>query len=226
MEEIESDTGTDSEQTLRKSVRRKLIISVIMLFAYPLLPIVLLLLPHSVPLSAVIFIVMGFLVIGLFGATACLYYWVGRSTLIRGIDILCRIAPPKPFIKGKIAILNKDPVYGIAKWWSNALFFIAFKESERFFERNVKLPRMIGRWEYTHPIGDIRVAKREDEFRIPVDEDTFYRGRGILYAVLLEERFIVPFRKSYTAEQLNHIVSSLEQEIYKSSSQLSDYDFE
>jgi hypothetical protein len=79
----------------------------------------------------------------------------------------------------------------------------------------VKVPRLIWTWEYSNPIGDIKVARREGDYSIPVAEGTYYTGRGILYSLLLEERVIVRIQKNFTAKQLNQIVDALEQEIDK-----------
>lgn len=148
--------------------------------------------------------------------------------LFRSMDILRQIAPPEPFIEGKSAVLNKDPVYGIAQWGSNALFFVSFLQSERTFDRKVTVPKVIWKWEYSYPIGNIKVARREDNFTIPVDKGTYYTGRGILYALLLEERRVVTLPKKFTDEQLNQIVAHLAREVvsYGSSRQAVDDDFE
>ncbi|MFX1482747.1 MAG: hypothetical protein ACFFCP_06100 [Promethearchaeota archaeon] len=198
-----------------------MVIGLIMFLALPILPIVLFFLQYSISAPELIPFLMAFIVIGAFGGVICMYYLVGHSTLFRGIDILRRMAPPEPFIEGKLAVLNKDPVYVIARWGLNTLFFVAFYESERSFDKKVKLPRVIRIWEYNRQLGDVRVARKEDEFSIPVDRDTFYRGRGILYALMLEERFIVTFRKRYTVDELNQVADRLAQEVssYGSDSQ-------
>jgi hypothetical protein len=124
--------------------------------------------------------------------------------------------------------LNKDPVYAIIQWGSNAIFFVAFFQSDRTLGKKVKLPRVIWKWEYTHPIGEIKVARRENAFTIPVDKGIYYTGRGVLYSLLLERTVIVTIPKTFTAEQLNRIVDSLVREVstYGSSSQLDNDDFE
>ena len=213
VEEFQNNSESDAKEEVRASIRRKLIIGALMCAALPLLPILTFLLQYSLPESAMIILFIGLCVIGIAGFLIVTYYKIGSSMLFRGIDVLNQIAPPEPFVEGKLAVLNKDPVYIIIQWGSNALLFVAFFQSERSFDKKAKLPRNIWRWEYKHPVGDIRVARREDEFTIPVDKDTYYTGRGVLYSLLLEETKIVTVRRSYTSEQLNRIVDALAQEV-------------
>jgi hypothetical protein len=228
VEEFHSDLESDSEETLRGTIKRKMAIGVIMSVALLLLPIVLFLVQNSLPTIALTLLLIAFSMIGLLGTLICLYYGMGSSMLFRGEDILRKIAPPEPFIEGKLAVLNKNPVYIIIPWGSNALLFVAFFQSERTFDQKVKLPRVIWTWEYTNPIGDIKVARRENTFTIPVDKGIYYTGEGVLYSLLLEKTGIIAVPKTFTAEQLNRIVDSLAQEIvtYGSSRQLDNDDFE
>ena len=152
-------------------------------------------------------------VIGVLGVLFIVYYRTGGNLLFHGMDVLCLISPPEPFVEGKVAVLNRDPVYAIAQWGSNALFFVGFYQSERTFDRKVKVPRVMYRWEYSHPIGEIKVARREGDFIIPVERGAYYKGKGVLYSLLLEKKLIVTIRKDFTAEQLNLIVESLAQEL-------------
>ena len=205
-----------------------MVIGAVMLTALPLLPVTLFLVQYSLPLSFIplLFGLFGF--IGILGMIILGYYGMGSSMLFRSMAILRQIAPPEPFIEGKFAVLNKDPVYGIAQWGSNALFFVAFCQSESTFDQKVKVPKVIWKWEYSHPIGEIKVARREDNFTIPVDKGTYYTGRGILYALLLEQTKVITYQKKFTDEQLNQIVAHLAREVvsYGSSRQAVDDDFE
>ncbi|NHI90014.1 MAG: hypothetical protein EAX87_10865 [Candidatus Thorarchaeota archaeon] len=228
MEDFQSNSESDAKEEVRASIRGKLIIGILMCVALPLLPISTFFLQYSLPVSAITTLFIALSGIGIVGFVIVTYYKIGSSMLFRGMDVLNQIAPPEPFVEGKLAVLNKDPVYIIIQWGSNALLFVAFFQSERSFDKKVQLPRAIWRWEYTHPVGDIKVARREDEFTIPVDKDTYYTGRGVLYFLLLEETKIVTVSKKYTPEQLNRIVNALAQEIatYGSGDQSFDTDFE
>jgi hypothetical protein len=228
VEGLQSNSESDAKEEVRASIRRKLTIGVLMCAALPFLPISVFFLQYSLPESAITVLFFTFCGIGLGGIVIAGYYGMGSSMLFRGIDVLNQIAPPEPFVEGKLAVLNKDPVYIIIQWGSNALLFVAFFESERTFNKKTELPKVIWKWEYSHPIEDIKVARREDRFTIPIDRDTYYTGRGVLYSLLLEETKIVTVRKSYTSEQLNQIVHTLAKEVaaYGSSSQSFDTDFE
>jgi hypothetical protein len=229
MEEYHSDMESDSEKEFRRAIKRKMGIGALMCGAGPLFLIIMIFLAQfTLPASTVTILFITLVAIGFLGMVIVLYYGMGSSMLFRGMDILRRISPPEPFIAGKFVVLNRDPVYGIAQWGSNALFFVAFYQSERTFEQKVSVPRVIWKWEYSHPVGEIKVARREGDFTIPVDRDTYYKGRGILYSLLLEETIIVSIRKNYTVEQLNLIVDKIAQEVmnFGSGSQLFDDDFQ
>jgi hypothetical protein len=211
--EYQSDLKSDNEENLRRSIRKRMGIGALLCVVAPLLPFTLLFLDYTMPGDSGLYFLFAVVAAGFLGASIILYYGMGSSMLFRGLDILRQLSPPEPFIEGKFVVLNKDPVYGIAQWGSNTLFFIAFLQSERTFDQKVKVPRLLWTWQYSHPIGDIKVARREGEYTIPVEEGTYYTGRGILYSLLLEERVIVRIQKNFKAEQLNQIVDSLAQEI-------------
>ncbi|MGY5863614.1 MAG: hypothetical protein RTV41_03360 [Candidatus Thorarchaeota archaeon] len=228
VEEFHSDSEIGTEQALRGLVRKMMIIGIVMFTLLPLGLVLIFLLQNSLPPDIITILFILICPIGILGVLVFVYYKGGSSMLFSGMDILRQITPPEPFFEGKFAVLNKDPVYAIAQWGSGTLLFVAFVQAERTFDQKAKLPRAIWRWEYTHPIGDIKVARREDSFTIPVGRDTYYTGRGILYSLVFAETTIVTLHKSYTAEQLNQIVNSLAQEVvtYESRSQSVDDDFE
>jgi hypothetical protein len=227
MEEFHSDQESDTEQEFRRSIKKRMKIGLVLALILPLAPVVIYILQTSVPSAMILFILVSFFIIGLTGVIMVVYYGSGSSLLFYGIDILRKLAPPEPFIQGKFGVLNKDPVYGVAQWGSNGLFFIAFSQSERTFEQKFKVPRLIWKWDYNHPVGDLKVARKKGTYTIPIDRDTFYTGEGVLYALLLEGTGPVRIRKTFTAEQLQQIVDNLAAEIggFESSTQSSTDDF-
>ena len=227
MEELHGNQESDTEQEFRRSIKRKAKIGIAMMLFILLAPITIYFLQYSVPSEMILLILVSFFSIGIIGTILTVYYGSGSSLLFYGIDILRKLAPPEPFIQGKFGVLNKDPVYGIAQWGSNGLFFIAFSHSERTFERKVKVPRLIWKWDYNHSVGDLKVARKKDTFTIPIDRDTFYTGEGVLYALLLEGTGPLRIRKTFTAKQLQQIVDDLAVEIggFESSTQSGIDDF-
>ncbi|MFX1482748.1 MAG: hypothetical protein ACFFCP_06105 [Promethearchaeota archaeon] len=228
MEDIRADLSSVSEDELRASTKRKMKFGGLLCVVAPLLPIVIFLIQYRFPGDSGLLFILTLVVIGFLGAAIIIYYGMGSSLFFRGMKILRQISPPEPIIEGKFAVLNKDPVYAIAQWGSNVLFFVAFYESERTFDKKVNIPKMIWIWEYSHPIGDIKIARREDVYTIPVGEGVYYSGRGILYALLVEKGTLLKVRipLSFTAEQLNQIVDALTKDAstYGSSSQFLDDD--
>jgi len=213
VDEFHSDLKPYSEEELRGFVKRRMRIGGAMCVVVPLLLFTMLLTRFALPGSIMMIVPIALFAIGFLGMAIVAYYGAGSSMLFRGMNVLRQMSPPEPFIEGKIAVLNKDPVYAIAQWGSNVVFLVGFYESERSFDRSVVLPRVIWKWEYNHLIEDVKVARREGDFAFPVDGDTYYRGRGILYSLLLEQTTIVTIQKSYTDEQLNQIADRLTQEV-------------
>jgi hypothetical protein len=228
VEEFHNDLKPDSEEELRGFTKERMRLGGILCFVAPLLIFMIILTGFRLPGDTMLIVFIALIAIGTLGTLIVVYYGMGSSMLFRGMNMLHQISPPEPFIEGKFAVLTKDPVYAIAQWGSNVLFFVAFYQSERTFDQKVRVPKVIWKWEYSHSIGEIKVARREGEYIIPVDRDTYYKGRGILYSLLLEEKVIVNIRKNYTAEQLNQIVDSLAKEVAAdgSSSRIFDDDFE
>jgi len=222
LKEFQNNTQSDSEQVFRKSVKRKVVWSGVLCLISILLLVVLFFLPESTPeVVGFAIVIVIFPITFVLGMLGLVYYAKGSSMFFRGMDILRQITPPEMFIEGKFAILNKDPVYAIVQWWSNTLFFLAFFQSERSFDTKVKIPKVIWKWDYSHQIGEIKVARKEGEFTIPVDQNTFYTGKGIVYSVF------VTLQKKYTTEQLNKIIDSFAREIKSNGSgrTLVDEDF-
>jgi len=213
MEEFHSNPESETELDFRRLIKRRIKIGIAMVLFFPLAPITIYFLQYSLPSDMVLFILISFCSIGMIGMILAIYYGSGSSLLFYGIDILRKLAPPEPFIQGKFGVLDKDPVYGIAQWGSNALFFVAFFQSERSFTQKVKVPRLIWTWAYNHSVGELKVARKRDIFTIPIDRDTFYTGDGLLYAVLVEGTGPVRIRKTFTAEQLQQIVDDLAREV-------------
>ncbi|MHA2360009.1 MAG: hypothetical protein ACXAB5_07030, partial [Candidatus Thorarchaeota archaeon] len=123
MEEFHNNLKSGSEEAFRRTIRRRMGIGAIMCVALPFLPIAIFLVQFTIPESTMTILFITLVVIGLLGAFIVLYYGLGSSKLFHGIDVLRQIAPPEPFIEGKLAVLNKDPVYGVSQWGSNALLF-------------------------------------------------------------------------------------------------------
>ena len=228
MEEFHSTSESDTEQDFRRSIKRKVMIGAVMVFFLPLAPMMVFFLQYSLSSDMILLLLISFFSIGMIGIILAIYYGSGSSLLFYGIDILRKLAPPEPFIQGKLGVLNKDPVYGVAQWGSNALFFIAFYQSERTFSHKAEFPRLIWKWEYNHPVGELKVARKRDTYTIPIDRDTYYTGEGVLYALLLEGSGPMRIRKTFTADQLQQIVDDLAGEIgrYDPSIQSDIEDFE
>jgi hypothetical protein len=114
-----------------------------MLFTLLLTPLMMFILQYSLPSNILLALFILWFSIGFIGMIIFVYYGTGSSMLIRGMDILNQMAPPEPSIDGKLAVLNKDPVYAIMQWGWNALLFAAFYQSETTTDQKAKIPRVI-----------------------------------------------------------------------------------
>jgi hypothetical protein len=200
MEDFQDDLESETKRTVRESIRGKMIIGAAMLFLLLLTPLTLYILQYSLPPSIILALLILMFSIGFVGMIIFVYYGSGSSMLFRGMDILSQIAPPVPFIEGKLAVLNKDPVYAIIQWGPNALLFVAFFQAERTTDQKAKLPKMIWKWEYTYPIGDLKVARRETTFTIPVERGEYRTGEGILYSLLFAQTVTPRIQRTFTNE--------------------------
>lgn len=191
-------------------------IGAVLLLMLPLLPIVVFYIQFSVSdfVISMVFIVFG--IVGSSGLIIVGYYGWGSSKVITNYELFKTMGLPAPKIVDKTVILNREPVYLIGQWGSNTIFFIAFRYAERSFESKLRLPSTIWIWEYTHEIGDLKVARREDTFTIPVDEGVYLSGEGIMYSLMTDQGAgRVRFRIDFTPEQLEIIIKHLEEDIHR-----------
>ncbi|MFW9927193.1 MAG: hypothetical protein ACFFDM_10555 [Candidatus Thorarchaeota archaeon] len=219
VEEFQDSIELDYGERLKKSLRRRIIIGAIMLVMLPLLPIVVFLIQYSVSDFVIMMVFVIFGIIGFSGVIVVGYYGMGSSVVLSNYELFKELAPPNPIIVDKTAILNRDPVYLIAQWGSNTIFFIAFRHAERSFEEKIQVPRVIWTWEYTHQIGDLKVARREGSFTIPVEEGRYISGEGILYSLMTEKGpYRIRIRIDFTPEQINQIIDRLTEDIQSDAS--------
>ncbi len=210
---IQNDLVLDPKEQLKKSVRRRIIIGAVMTAMLPLLPIVVFLIQYSVSDFVIMLIFVIFGIGGIGGLLLAAYYGVGSSMLMHSFDILKELSPPDPMIVDRVLILNRAPVYLVGQWGSNTIYLVAFHQAERSFDSKLKLPRVFWAWEYKHQIGDIKVARREGAFTIPVEDGVYLSGPGIIYSLMVERGHTVRIRLDYTAEQLNQIIDRLTNDI-------------
>jgi hypothetical protein len=147
-----------------------------------------------------------------------MYFGIGSSMLLHGYELLEKLSPPNPMIFNKTVVLNRDPVHILVQWGSNTIYFVAFHQAERTFDLKLQIPRVFWKWEYTHQIGDVKVARREGTFTIPVDDGMYLSGAGIIYSLLVERGVKIRLRLDFESEQLNQIIDHLENDIQSDTS--------
>ncbi|MGQ4913020.1 MAG: hypothetical protein ACP6KW_12705 [Candidatus Thorarchaeota archaeon] len=208
-----TNTGSVSEEEIRRSVKRKTKVGIVLAFSLALMPMAIFVIQYSLPRQTMMLIIMLLAIVGMLGVVVLLYFRVGYSLFFRGLDTLRLISPPEPFFEGKIVVVDKDPVYVVAQWGSYVLFFVAFTQSERIFERKVSLPRAIWKREYTHQIGEVKVARRVGRYAIPTGRGVYREGEGILYALLPDNTGCILGPREFTTDELIRIVDALTAEV-------------
>jgi hypothetical protein len=201
------------EQNLRKAARKKAIIGVLLLVSVIALPILVFYIQFLVSSIVITVIFVIFFVIAMTGLVMLGWYGKGASLFFLSLDQLKKLSPPDPIIVGYCAVMNKDPVYVIGTWGSNVLMFVGFYSYERAFHQKLKIPRNIWKWEYKFEINDVKVARREGTYTVPIDNDEYYTGEGILYALMLEGGVYIVTQRDFMSEQLHQIVGHLENEV-------------
>jgi hypothetical protein len=141
------------------------------------------------------------------------WYGKGASLFFLSLVQLKKLSPPDPILIGRCGVMNRDPVHVIGTWGSNVLMFVGFYSYEHVFHQKLKIPRNIWKWEYKFEINDVKVARREGTYTVPIGNDEYQTGDGILYALLLEGGANIPTQRDFSSEQLHQIVTHLEKEV-------------
>ena len=190
-----------------------------MMVALPLLPIVVYFIQYSVPPEAILPVFTIFAIVGFSGFGLVLYFGMGSSMLLHSLKQLKKLSPPEPMLVSRHVVLNRNPVYVIGQWGSNTIYFVAFHQPERIFDSKLRVPRLVWTWEYRHQIGDLKVARREGKFTVPVEEGMYLSGEGIIYSLRSDRGARIRIRIDFSAEQLSQIIDHLSDDISSSLSQ-------
>lgn len=178
----------------------------------------------SISHELMLFITVIWAILGIAGGIIAVYYGVGSNWLLHSIKQMRKLGAGEPIVVGRNAVLNLEPVYVFGMWGSNVLMFVAFYEPELYHTGSVRLPRAILRWKYKHQIYDIEVARSEGFYEIPVGDNVYLKGKGILYALLIGGGIKMRFPLDFSRNQLNMIANELENEVRHFSSHTSILD--
>ena len=218
VDEFQNNTELGPKEVLKKSVRRKIVIGVVMMVMLPLLPLVVFLIQYSVSDFVILMVFVSFGIVGFSGLILMTYFGIASSMLLHGYELLEKLSPPNPMILNRTVVLNRKPVHIVVQWGSNTIYFVAFHQAERAFDLKMRIPRFFWRWEYTHQIGEVNVARRDGTFTIPVEDGMYLSGTGIIYSLMVERGVKIRLRLDFEAEQLNQIIDHLANDIQSDSS--------
>lgn len=208
-----NDFESNAENEIREGARKKARLGFTLMLFMALSPAAAFLIQDFVPTDVVLLLFIIFLAIGFLGTVLAVYFGKGSSLFFQCLDILKQLAPPDPIIIGRSAVVDKAPVYGVVKWGSNVIMFVALYQPERTFDKKMRVPRTIWRWEYKLQIAGIRLARREGTYTIPTGDDEYHTGEGVLYSLIVSAGYKFPILRIYSSEQLNEIVSFLGSEV-------------
>lgn len=164
--------------------------------------------PDWVALAIFSLFIVGVLV----GIVVFMYYGLGSKLFFHSLDLIKKTVPDELILKGRYAVAKKGNVFLVAYWGSNTLFFISYLQSMPAERLKLKIPRVIWRWEYKTEIEGFKIARTQGYYTLPVSDEDFLTGEGILYSLLIES--MPPFREMQypSGQQLLQIVSQLDDE--------------
>jgi hypothetical protein len=209
MDDEPDSTFFPGEEELRARTRSRVHIGIIIMFSPVFLFSLILIIGSTIPGWASLPI-LAFLIVGpLLGGIVFIFYGSGSKLFFHSLDLIKKISPDEIVLKNRYAVVKKGLVHLVATWGSNTLFFIVFLHSMPSEKLKLKIPRVIWRWEYKVSVGEVKVARREGQYKVPISEENFITGEGILYSLLIES--MPPVRKLQhpSSDQLLQIASNL-----------------
>jgi len=148
----------------------------------------------------------------MFGVVITLYYGLGSKLFFHSLDLIRKSSPDEVVLKGRYAVAKLGRVFLVAYWGSNTLFFIEFLHSMPAERQKLDVPSVIWRWEYKIEIEDFKIARRQEHFTVPISQEDFITGEGILYSLLIESMPPVRVLQHPSREQILEIASQLDDE--------------
>lgn len=200
------------EEELRIGTRSRVRIGIIIMFSPIVLMLLILIIGSTIPEWASLPILAFFMVGPLLGAIIFIFYGLGSKLFFHSLDLIKKISPDEIVLKNRFVVAKKGLVYLVTTWGSNALFFIVFLHSMPAEKSKLKVPRVIWRWEYTFIIGEIKVARREEQCTLPISTDEFINGECILYSFLIESMPPVRMLQHPSRDQLIQIADKITEE--------------
>ncbi|MFW9884756.1 MAG: hypothetical protein ACFFEX_10265 [Candidatus Thorarchaeota archaeon] len=212
MDEIPGSVPFPGEEELRAKVKRRVRIGLLLLISPIFLLLFLAFFNNFLPAGASLGI-FGFIVVGvLSGFVITFYYGAGSKLFFHGLDIIRKISPDEVVLKGRYVVVKTGRVFLVAYWGSNTLFFIAYLHSMPAERQKLDVPGVIWRWEYKINMEGLKIARRQERFTVPISQDEFISGEGILYSLLIESMPPLRVLQYPSRQQILEIASQLDDE--------------
>jgi hypothetical protein len=205
-------TPLPGEEELRSRTKRRVRIGLVLLIS-PIFLLLALVIFHTFFEAGVTLVVFASVIIGVIsGFVITFYYGAGSKLFFHSLDMIRKISPDEVVLKGRYAVAKIGRIFLVAYWGSNTLFFIAYLHSMPAERQKLDVPSVIWRWEYKIDIEGFKIARRQEHFTVPISQDDFITGEGILYSLLIESMPPVRVLQYPSREQILQIVSQLDDE--------------
>ncbi|MFW9887286.1 MAG: hypothetical protein ACFFER_03840 [Candidatus Thorarchaeota archaeon] len=212
MDEIPESKPFPGEEELRAKTERRVRIGFLLLATPIFLLLSLFVLPSAIREWASL-LILGLIVLGVIsGFVLVAYYGMGSRLFFHSLDLLRKLTPDEVILKGRCAVAKIGRVFLVAYWGSNTLFFIAFLHSIPAERQKLDVPSAIWRWEYKIEIEGFKIARRQEHFTVPISQEDFITGEGILYSLLIESMPPIRMLQHPSRQQILEIVSQLDDE--------------
>lgn len=186
MEDSEDSIPFPGEEELRAKIKRRVRIGFLLL-VFPIFWLLFLLLFSSFIPGEISLAIFSPIIIGVIsGFVIVAYYGLGSKLFFHSLDIIRKTVPEEVLLKGRYAVAKIGTVYLVAYWGSNTLFFITYLHSMFGEKQKLDVPSVVWRWEYKVEIEGFKLARRQGQYTVPVSEEDFISGEGILYSLLIE----------------------------------------
>ncbi|MFX1473673.1 MAG: hypothetical protein ACFFBM_14290, partial [Promethearchaeota archaeon] len=200
------------EEELRAKTTRRVHIGFLLLATPIFLLLSLFILPSFIREWAALPI-LGLIFLGaISGAALVSYYGESSRLFYHSLDLIRKLTPDEVILKGRYAVAKIGRVFLVAYWGSNALLFVVFLHSMPAERQKLDVPSAIWRWEYKIDIEGFKIARRQEHFTIPISQEDFIAGEGILYSLLIESMPPIRVLQHPSEQQIRQIASQLDAE--------------
>lgn len=102
-------------------------------------------------------------------------------------ELFKQVEPEKLVKTDRFVLARKNKIYMLKTIWQHGFFLLRFKIMFETNEKKIKLPDVSLLSKFRKKINGIPIARFEGNFTIPIEEDKYAEGEGVLYYVEVEK---------------------------------------